>query len=69
MQKCASRRQLLQRQIEAKFSSGLDRCLCLCLARVQAILSSEQKKTDYKGDSSSLNGGGIPGLPSASLVS
>ncbi|VDL94505.1 unnamed protein product [Schistocephalus solidus] len=68
LQECASRRQLLQRQIEAKFSSGLERCLSLCLARVQAILSSEQKKTDYKGDSCGLNGNAITGLPSASLA-
>nr|VZI36900.1 unnamed protein product [Spirometra erinaceieuropaei] len=68
LQECASRRQILQRQIEAKFSSGLERCLSLCLARVQAILSSEQKKADYKGDSSGPLDNAITGLPSASLA-
>lgn len=69
LQECASRRQDCQRSLEAKLSSGLERCLGLVIARIQVILVNEQRKTDYKGDAFTENPANpLNGLPSASNV-
>ncbi|KAM7532720.1 hypothetical protein Aperf_G00000130093 [Anoplocephala perfoliata] len=50
LQACQSRRQELRRRLEEKLSAGLEQCLTLALTRIQQILSSEQRKADFKSD-------------------
>ncbi|VDD74618.1 unnamed protein product [Mesocestoides corti] len=69
LQTCAARRQEVRRNLEVKFSSGLERCIDLALSRVQAILASEQKKSDYKGDVDLVNSRNLmTGLPACSAA-
>lgn len=50
LQICQSRRQELRRGLEDKLSMGLEQCLTLALTRIQLILSSEQRKADFKSE-------------------
>ncbi|TGZ69868.1 hypothetical protein CRM22_003501 [Opisthorchis felineus] len=50
-QEINSKRQSIQQKLEAQLQSGLDRCLNLIISHVQHVLSTEQRKTDFRPDS------------------
>ncbi|KER22079.1 hypothetical protein T265_09732 [Opisthorchis viverrini] len=51
LQEINSKRQSIQQKLEAQLQSGLDRCLNLIISHVQHVLSTEQRKTDFRPDS------------------
>ncbi|VDP57697.1 unnamed protein product [Schistosoma mattheei] len=61
------KRNELKQDLEGKFCTGLEKCLNLAISRVQYLLSSEQRKTDFRPDINA-NSGIIAGNP-PSLVS
>ncbi|CAH8440049.1 unnamed protein product [Heterobilharzia americana] len=58
----STKREDLKQDLEGKFCTGLEKCLNLAIARVQHLLSSEQKKTDFRPDTNA-NSGLIVGNP------
>ncbi|TPP67475.1 Exocyst complex component 5 [Fasciola gigantica] len=58
-QDVSSKRVAIQVELEAKLQLGLDRCLNLIVGHVQHILSTEQRKTDFRPELSG-QGGSIP---------
>uniref|UniRef100_A0A3Q0KPF0 Exocyst complex component 5 n=1 Tax=Schistosoma mansoni TaxID=6183 RepID=A0A3Q0KPF0_SCHMA len=56
------KRNELKQDLEGKFCTGLEKCLNLAISRVQYLLSSEQRKTDFRPDINA-NSGIIAGNP------
>ncbi|VDO48483.1 unnamed protein product [Schistosoma margrebowiei] len=56
------KRNELKQDLEVKFCTGLEKCLNLAISRVQYLLSSEQRKTDFRPDINA-NSGIIAGNP------
>ncbi|KAF8560886.1 hypothetical protein P879_09245 [Paragonimus westermani] len=56
------RRQSIQQELESKLQLGLDRCLGLIISRVQYVLASEQRKSDFRPDSVASGGATAPAV-------
>lgn len=50
LQEITAKRQSIQQDLEGKLQNGLDRCLTLIISHVQHLLSTEQRKTDFRPD-------------------
>ncbi|CAL8082336.1 unnamed protein product [Calicophoron daubneyi] len=60
VQDVTNRRQAVQQELEGKLQLGLDRCLNVVISQVHSILSSEQRKTDFRPETQEVSIGGPP---------
>nr|CAH8831840.1 unnamed protein product [Trichobilharzia regenti] len=59
----STKREEFKQYLEGKFCTGLEKCLNLSVTRIQYLLSSEQRKTDFRPDTNVNSGLSAVGNP------